>query len=246
MCAIAFKAFVSQCEINWSINGCNGYGGQAEDVRLGNNGEGSFTYANLRNGIFGNVNFRYNQGQDPTDVVKMLVGALNWIANSNQSKFLERFFEGDPINVDVSVAGEDLGKIYGYKFVAGISKNIWMFPCLSPLSIEGTYPNYRPEENAKYDLYWIYIASEYMKNPNYEHDFYKFDLLNESNELYSSDNYYNFNMIFSHEFKHRYDSTYGISGYPEISAHLFTRYIMNYYGYNYYDSYLNKEYKKLY
>ncbi len=83
-------------------------------------------------------------------------------------------------------------------------------------------------------------------DPNYKNKFYKYDLLNESNELYSSDNYFNFGMIFSHEFKHRYDATYGVSGYPETSARLFTRDIMNYYGFNYYDFYLNREYKKLY
>jgi len=221
-------------------------GGHAFNVRLGENGSGSFTYYNSRNGVMCNVNFRYNKGeQNPVTVVGMLVGSLNWIANSNQSNYLKTFSNGNSINVDVSRTGEEIGKIYGYDFVAGISKSIWMFPCLSPLSIEGTYPNYSPEEDAKYEVNWIYIASKYM-DPNYKNKFYKYDLLNESNELYSSDNYFNFGMIFSHEFKHRYDATYGVSGYPETSARLFTRDIMNYYGFNYYDFYLNREYKKLY
>jgi len=224
-------------------------GGTACNVRLGENGNGSFTYCNSSNGVICNVNFRYNEGsQNPKDVVGMLVGSLNWIANSNQSEFLSMYSKfGFSINVDVSRTGKELGKIFGYKFCGGVSKNDWRyFDAGCP-----TYPDYNEEEAAKLESGWIYIASEYLDEKYYSKD-YSYDIISQTGVLnYDKEYFYNSSMIFSHEFKHNFDSIFMFCPvFHETSARFFTKNIFDYYNsinnFYYYDRHLNKDVKKLY
>jgi hypothetical protein len=200
-----------------------GSSGHSYSVRIAENGgSGSFTYYNSKNGVMCNVNFRYNKDtQNPKDVVGMLVGALNWIANSNQSEYLSMYSKfGFSINVDVSRTGKELGKIFGYKFCAGVSKNDWRYFDAGFSS----YADYNEKEAAKLESGWIYIASEYLDEKYYSKD-YSYDIIGQTGVLnYDKESFYNSSMIFSHEFKHNFDSIFMFCPvFRETSARLFTK-----------------------
>ena len=228
MCAIAFEIFVSQCEINWEINGYNGYGGGAEDVRLGV-GEGCFTYYNPRNGIALPVNFRFNPGQDPYKVINNLVRSLNWqCADEQTSRELAKFGNsGNSINVDVTMSGGKLASLlkehcgYDKDYANGISSNDWkdfknivdgvVVPdCYVPEFVEG----------------WIHIASEFLNDgPNKPAgviNLNSFNILGWEFGSYSEP--CTFNIPFSHEVGHTLDSFFSPGNIDrEESAHKRTK-----------------------
>ena len=208
MCFILFDLYVAEFEFNCLINGYNGYGGYAGDVRLGNNGEGSFTYINPRNGIILPVNFKYSQGQDPCQVINNLVRSLNWQCADEQTckEFAAYGNSGNSINVDVTMSGYDLAGLYNehcykdYKYILGTSVNDWKFK--NPANADKAC--YIPELKSG----WIYIASEFLnRGRNYAAGEYTTYTSTFLFFLCGTDPYYvDFNLTFSHEMGHRLDS----------------------------------------
>ena len=184
-------------------------GGHAYNVRLGENGNGSFTYYNSRNGVMCNVNFRYNKGeQNPVKVISLIVLSFNWqCADEQTCRDLAAYGNsGNSINVDVTMSGKDLAGLYNkhchrdYKYISGTSTNDWKFK--NPANADNAC--YLPELESG----WIYIASEFL-NDRRNNDAGKY-LSWESGFLGSMTNkselWVDFNLTFSHEMGHRLDS----------------------------------------
>ncbi|OGU58037.1 MAG: hypothetical protein A2X64_00445 [Ignavibacteria bacterium GWF2_33_9] len=171
-----------------------------------------------------NVNYRVNTQSDIANAQVQISNSLNWIANAGDygRDIMNSFINAMNIRnislyVNLTQTGKNIADLYKRcdfdgDFVLGFSSNIWYYDDASS-SRSGCDLDI-PDKS----LLPIYIAKEYLTGIDNTYRFTNWKIP------------YDFPMVFSHEFKHKYDSM--IYLFPierESSAIKFTRDILIWY-----------------
>jgi len=203
----------------------NGGGGGSSSERTGTK-VGSMSYS--INGVEGEILYRYNDGQDKEQVEKKIRESLDWQSKDvgTRNELIEYFNNGYPINIDVSLSGKEIATYYNedccrnYKYLNGSSSSDW---------------KYQNQEASYDDCYtlndkWIYIASEFI-NEGVNGDAGKYHSWKNNfdgsltNELHVP---VDFNLTFSHEMGHRFDSFNYYYDLIDVELYAYNRTIRQY------------------